>query len=264
MALAAGRSTVLTLCVSDIIGSPLHAIAGGPTTADPITLDECRDILTHLSSKRPLAPSLHRAFFSKEDAVSETPKAVPSNILMGNVLVDLSLAIEAAARECKTSFPEATVVTLSSRTSGEAAELGRFLARIGTDVSLRRPFVLLGGGETTVTMDSARSGLGGRNQELALAAAIQMSEDQECTNTLALLAIGTDGTDGPTPAAGACVTKMTLKQSTLVAAHEALDKHDSYNFFNTYAHGDHIITGPTGTNVMDFFVVCDFPLKPAI
>lgn len=258
--LTAGQSTVLTLCVSDIIGSPLSAIAGGPTTADPTTLEDCQRILARLFKNKPMPSVLEKAFISgnADELVPETPKVLPKNILPGIVLVDLQRAINAAAESCKKLFPGVTVLVLSSRLSGEAAELGRTLATIGADISLPRPYLILAGGETTVTMDSTKSGKGGRNQELALAAAIQMKKDDRCSDTLCLLSIGTDGTDGPTDAAGAVVTKQTIKDEVLDKALESLAKHDSYNFFSNYAPEAHVKTGPTGTNVMDLIMVADF------
>jgi hydroxypyruvate reductase len=105
------------------------------------------------------------------------------------------------------------------------------------------PACILSGGETTVTMSTAK-GKGGRNQEFALAAAIEIAG----LDSLLVLSAGTDGTDGPTDAAGAAADGKTLSRSAL-DAHAALAAHDSYNFFNPL--GDLIKTGPTGTNVMD-------------
>ena len=253
------HSTVVTLVVSDIIGSPLDAIAGGPTTPDPTTIDDCRQILNRLSKGRKLANSLKTGFFSSEESgksVPETPKSLNANILPGIVLVDLDLAINSAEHLCRAQYAKANVLKLTSRLSGEASEVGRLLSRIATDVKLPKPFILLAGGETTVTMDTSKSGLGGRNQELALSAAVALFEDKQAPSDLHFLVIGTDGTDGPTDAAGAIVSKSTINDQTLEAARLALQNHDSYNFFKTYASDAHIKTGPTGTNVMDVIIIC--------
>jgi len=260
-ALAAGRSRVITLCLSDVIGSPVDAIAGGPTAVDHTTLEDCRRILKKYSSKRPLVEPLQRAFFSSSsDGVEETPKAFPANIEHPFVVADLKLAIEAGAKYCKETFPDVQCVQLTSQVVGEASDVGRLLVSMGSEISLKRPFLLMAGGETTVTMDSSKSGLGGRNQEMGLAAALQMASDPKCSPSLCFLAAGTDGTDGPTNAAGAIVDKHTLRSVEMKeAAVEAMEKHDSYHFFERYAKAAHIITGPTGTNVMDIMLVCDVP-----
>ncbi|MBU1652350.1 glycerate dehydrogenase, partial [bacterium] len=126
------------------------------------------------------------------------------------------------------------------------------IAALGKSCATRaehRPLCLLAGGETTVTLKG--SGTGGRNQELALSAAIELNSTKNCV----FLAAGTDGTDGHTEAAGALVDDQTLARAHKLGleVNDFLDRNDSYNFFKKT--GDLIVTGPTGTNVMDV-VLC--------
>jgi hydroxypyruvate reductase len=132
---------------------------------------------------------------------------------------------------------------------GEARELGRRLAALALALRRSEPIVLLGGGETTVTLRG--SGRGGRNQELALAAARVLDGSEG----IALLAAGTDGSDGPTDAAGAFVDGGTRSRALAGGfdADHALAENDSYPFF--VREGGLLRTGPTGTNVMDFVAV---------
>lgn len=261
--LAAGKSTVMTLVVSDIIGSPLHAIAGGPTTADPTTLEDCRRILMDLvkTTGVDMPESLKRAFFTPGGGVPETPKSLPANILQGKIVVDLRLALEAGLQMAQKEFQ--STLLLTSKMCGEAKDAGKMFAAIATDVALKPPFAILAGGETTVTIDPKCTGLGGRNQELALSCAIELYRRrkefplQDEQMDLCILVAGSDGSDGPTPAAGACVTSTTIANDDVFRiAQLAMQNHDSYNFFKTFAPQAHLITGPTGTNVMDVVVIC--------
>jgi glycerate-2-kinase len=136
---------------------------------------------------------------------------------------------------------------------GEAREAATALAGRLHTLARRtsRPLCVIASGETTVRLPaSGEHGRGGRNQEFALAAALALADDAEW----ALLAAGTDGIDGPTDAAGAIVdaTTMTRAREKGLDAHRALEAHDSYPFFA--ALGDHIVTGPTGTNVGDIVI----------
>jgi len=184
---------------------------------------------------------------------------LPNNVLPGVIVVDLKSALTAGSQFCAQQYPQLKVILLTSKMSGEAGEIGRFLANVASDIHLEPPFFLLAGGETTVSMDSKTSGLGGRNQEMALAVALEMYRDATCSNNITFMAVGTDGTDGPTTAAGAMVTKNTIHPSTLEKAEAALKTHDSFHFFEQNAPASHVITGPTGTNVMDVVIICNIP-----
>jgi glycerate-2-kinase len=138
---------------------------------------------------------------------------------------------------------------LSDSIQGEARDAAQTLARSARASGLSRPFCLVSGGETTVTVQ--RTGRGGRNMELALAFALEIEGLQGIT----LLSAGTDGTDGPTDAAGALVDGTTISRARALGLDAAafLRNNDAYTFFKQT--GDLLVTGPTGTNVMDLQVI---------
>jgi glycerate-2-kinase len=139
---------------------------------------------------------------------------------------------------------------LPTPVTGEAAAAGRMLARLALERATQRsegPLCLLSGGETTVTVRGG--GKGGRNQELALSFALEIAGKTGIT----LLSAGTDGTDGPTDAAGALVDGDTIPAAARESALRSLTENDSYSFFKE--HGGLFITGPTGTNVMDMQII---------
>jgi glycerate-2-kinase len=176
-----------------------------------------------------------------EEGGTETPK--PGDAVfrrVENVIVGSNrLALRVAEREAAKLGYRTKVLT--SELSGEARMVGADLVRRAR--RRRGRFCLLAGGETTVTVRGP--GKGGRCQELALAAAIEMRG----TGEMALLAAGTDGTDGPTDAAGAVVDGATATSDAALF----LDANDSYSHFHAY--GGHVMTGPTRTNVMDIVIV---------
>jgi len=141
---------------------------------------------------------------------------------------------------------------LSSSIEGETRDVARMHAAIARQIRtygqpMRPPACVISGGETTVTM-SGGTGKGGRNQEFALAAAI----DAAGLENVLILSAGTDGSDGPTDAAGALADGTTLARAKMSAS-EALSQHDAYPFFENT--GDLVITGSTGTNVMDLHLI---------
>jgi len=189
-----------------------------------------------------------------EGASSETPK--PGNPLferVENVIVGSNrLAVAAAARKAVDAGFETTVI--SSEVEGEARDVGAALARKARDIQATmaiedRPVCLIQGGETTVMVTG--SGKGGRNTELALAFAMEI----EGTEGVCLLSAGTDGTDGPTDAAGAIADGDTIARARAadIDPSACLANNDSYTFFEKT--GGLIVTGPTGTNVMDLQIV---------
>ncbi len=192
----------------------------------------------------------HRFEAGKQGQIADTPKPgdarferVQTVIIGSNARA--ALAAEAAAKRLKFN-----TLLLSTSIQGEAREVAKVAAAIAQDIQrynrpLAKPACVIWGGETTVTLKG--SGLGGRNQELALAAAIAIDG---LPNTL-IAALGTDGTDGPTDAAGAIATGETVGRGRSIGLDAAayLAANDSYHFFEQL--GDLIITGPTGTNVND-------------
>jgi glycerate-2-kinase len=179
----------------------------------------------------------------------ETPKADSAVFqrVENNIIANNRLALEAAAQRAQALGYHAAI--LSDRVEGEARDAARRLAQSVSSPNLPRPFCLISGGETTVTVRGP--GLGGRNMELALAFALEIEGLQGIT----LLSAGTDGTDGPTDAAGALVDGTTISRARALGLDAAafLRNNDAYTFFKQT--GDLLVTGPTGTNVMDLQVI---------
>ena len=251
LAALAHPATIVSLLLSDVIGDPLDVIGSGPTAPDPTTFSEAIAILNkfELFDRVPQAVR-ERLVHGTQGEIAETPK--PGDPIFNsvyNIVVGSNrLALQAAAEQAASRGYRTLI--LSSTMQGETREVARVHAEIlremlttGNPVTPRA--CVLSGGETTVTVRG--NGLGGRNQEFALAAAIAIAGLQNA----AILSGGTDGTDGPTDAAGAIAGADTLRCAAQLSlnANEYLARNDSYTFFN--ALGDLIKTGPTGTNVMD-------------
>jgi hydroxypyruvate reductase len=248
LAALAYPATVVSLLLSDVIGDPLDVIGSGPTAPDPTTFADAIQVLEkfRIVARTPKAvvDLLQRG---ARGEIPETPK--PGDPLFANVYNIVAgsnaLALKAAARQAGALGYRPRI--LSSVVSGEAREVAPAHAAILRGA--RRPACLLAGGETTVTVKG--KGKGGRNQEFALAAAIELDG---LPGVLALCA-GTDGTDGPTDAAGAIATGKSIARATRLGLDPAkyLANNDSYTFFESL--GDLVKTGPTGTNVMDIEVL---------
>lgn len=249
-------SSLLTLIISDVIGDPLDVIGSGPTVPDSSSWAECKAILDKYELWDQLTPSL-RTYFEQgvKGKLADTPKSGDKffshvkNLIVGNNFTLLTKAAQIA-----TDLGYNTLI-LSSELQGEAKEAGKFLASIaktavkhGCPCAL--PCCIVSGGETTVRLGQ-NPGLGGRNQELALSFAL----DVEGLDNVFLLSAGSDGTDGPTDAAGAIVDGRTIKQarSKGLNGQNFLTRHDSYSFLQ--AIDALLFTGPTYTNVMDIQII---------
>jgi len=244
-------SRVFGFILSDIVGDPLDAIGSGPTVPDSSTFEEAWEILRKYNLLNEVAPSVYRHLESgKEGKIPETPK--PGDVSFGrvqNLLVGSNLlALQAAAGRSK-SLGFNTLI-LSSSMVGETRDVARFHAAIAREIvqhgnPVQKPACLISGGETTVTIKG--NGRGGRNQEFALAGAIEI----EGIEKIILLSGGTDGTDGPTDAAGAVSDSTTIARARRIGLNPRthLENNDAYPFFK--ALGDLLMTGPTRTNVMD-------------
>lgn len=257
LAQAAAPAQVLTLLVSDVIGDRLDVIASGPTAADESTYAEAWDVIGRhgLREQVPLRvmACLKRGM---DGEAPETAKQAPTNVR--NVIVASNRQALAAAEEEARRLGFATAL-LSDRMQGEAREVASFLAQTARAELVRmqpgEQRCLLSGGETVVTVRGA--GKGGRNQELALAFALEM----EGAAGAALLSAGTDGTDGPTDAAGAVVDGDTAGRARQLGMRpeDYLANNDSYDFFQRLDMAAptqcHVLTGPTGTNVMDLQIM---------
>jgi len=245
-------ATGVSLILSDVIGDPLEAIASGPMAPDTTTFADAWQVISKYSLTDKLPAPV--AQYLRKGLCGEAPETLKpgdpifekmTNIILGNNLLALRAAEDTAKK-----LGYHTLI-LSSRMEGEAREVGKVLAAIAkeelaTQQPLPRPACLLMGGETTVTIRG--KGKGGRNQELVLAALISM---KAVTGSYLIASVGTDGTDGPTDAAGGwCypeIWKKALDQE--LKPEQFLLNNDSYHFLQEV---DGLIrTGPTGTNVMD-------------
>jgi glycerate-2-kinase len=251
LAVAANGARIRVLAVSDVPGDRLDVIGSGPCEPDPSSFADAVALLDSLGIREAL-PAVVRTHLDRgvRGEVEETPE--PGNACFANVesriVARNSDAIDAATQSARGLGLE--VVDLGQWLSGEARDAGRNLAALGcTTRRGARPQLLIAGGETVVTLQGA--GRGGRNQELALSAALALAEAGTAADGIALLAAGTDGTDGPTPAAGAVVDRHSVARGAEHGSSAAgsLAANDSHTFFT--ATGELVSTGPTGTNVMD-------------
>jgi glycerate-2-kinase len=240
----------ITLALSDVIGDDLSVIASGPTSPDNSTFDHALNIFKKYEIEGEIPSSmLNHIHNGSSGKISETPKPGDKvfdgvhNLVIGNNRLALN-----TAREVAESLGYNTLV-LTSMLQGEAKEIAQVLAAIireiqETDTPIKKPACLLLGGEPTVQIIG--DGKGGRNQELCLSLALT-----DIKMPYLFTSCGTDGSDGPTDAAGAVISHETLEkaESQGLSARDYLLNNDSYNFFDPL--GLLIKTGPTGTNVMD-------------
>lgn len=244
-------ATMICLILSDVVGDDLDSIASGPCVADPKTFDDCNDIIKKygVGNSVPVTVKEHLQN-GVRGLLEETPKegsVIFDNIL--NVVIGCNYeALQASKR--KAEELGYNTLLLSSMIEGETKDAAAFHMALAKEIVLHnepvtRPACLLSGGETTVTIHG--QGKGGRNQEFVLAATRKM---EEMHNTVVLSA-GTDGTDGPTDAAGAITDTTVLKRAKALGLvpKQYLENNDSYHFFDVL--GDLYKTGPTNTNVMD-------------
>ena len=255
MARFAYPAALNVLILSDVIGDPLDSIASGPAVPDPCTYQDCIRICKKYGIWDKLPANVKARFESgAAGKIPDTAKAGDKffentkNLLIGNNRMSVAAA-EATAQ--KYGFK---TLVLSSWFQGEASQLGNFFSAIAFEIEktgnpLPAPCAIIGGGETTVTIKG--NGMGGRNQEMALAAALWLKGHKN----VAFISGGTDGTDGPTDAAGGVVDGGTVAEMAAkgIKAEEFLANNDSYNALKPV--NGLIMTGPTGTNVMDIQVL---------
>lgn len=251
--LAAARgAAMVSLILSDVVGDDVGVIGSGPTAPDETTYADAFRVLEQrgvLNASPRIVAHLHRGAAGR---LEETVKpGDPCLSLVRNIIVGSNtMAVDAAAAELTRQGFE--VVETRTRIEGEAAEVGCALAARLRELAASAssaPRAVVWGGETTVTV-SAQAGIGGRNQELVLAAAIAL----EGLSRAGVLSLATDGVDGPTDAAGAVVTGETVQAARRAGldAVEFLSRHDSHTFFARHEGGSCLVrTGPTGTNVND-------------
>lgn len=253
LAKSVSPATLITLILSDVIGDQLEVIASGPTAPDPSTYQQAWEILEKYALTPPHSIRRHLQL-GIQGKIPETPKPgdvcfeKAHNVIIGNNLTAAEAALAQARREGYHTH------LLTTSLQGEARQVGPELAALARRVAegngpVPPPACLISGGETTVTLHG--DGLGGRNQELALAAVNGLANLEEAT----LVALATDGGDGPTDAAGAVITSQTREQAQRLGLEPDtfLSHNDSYHFFE--AVGGLIKIGATRTNVNDLIFI---------
>jgi len=251
LARLAAPAPVLALMLSDVIGDPLDVIGSGPTAPDASTFGQAWAVIEKYALQDRIPGAVRqRMEAGLRGEIDETPKCGDACFeRVQNVIVGSNrLAVDAAARAARERGYKPVV--LSTLIEGETRDVAGMHAAILREAvaagrPARPPVCFISGGETTVTLRG--SGLGGRNQEFALACALAL----DGVAGVVALSGGTDGTDGPTDAAGAVADGRTLERARRAGLDAAayLARNDSYHFFDSL--GDLIRTGPTGTNVMD-------------
>jgi len=255
LAKAVYPATLIGLLLSDVLGDPLDVIASGPTVPDSSTFNDAVSILQRYNLWDRI-PNSVRMILSEgvKGKMEETPKKEDptfkkvKNIVIGNNRLACSAALKRLERSgLNTLF-------LTSFMEGEARHIGIFIGAIGRELTVTSkpiapPAGIVAGGETTVTVTG--NGIGGRNQEISLSAALKIINAEG----VAVASASTDGIDGPTDAAGAIVDGKTILRSRKLGLDpvEALRNNDSYSFFSELR--DLIMTGPTGTNVNDITIL---------
>lgn len=254
LAKAVYPAKLVTLILSDVIGDPLDSIASGPTVPDSTTFGEAISVLKkfHLHPRIPdaLADYLKRG---SEGILPETPK--PGDRIFKNthnfIIGSNRIALEACRRKATEEGLNTFIIT--SELEGDSIEAANKITDTSLsfqkDKKIKKPCCLLFGGETTIKITGF--GIGGRNQHIALYAALLLKDQKGIT----LLSAGTDGNDGPTDVAGAVVDVRTFEEAAKkdLGIEKYLNNFDSFHFFQKA--GGQVITGPTMTNVMDIIVV---------
>jgi len=252
---ASTRARIVTLLLSDVIGDDLGSIGSGPTAGDPSTFADAVGVLRRYRSWRAVPETVRRYLDQgrKGDAAetlkpgSRRLRSVQHHII-GNNRIMLEAVVRAAQQAGLHTQSVAQPIT------GEARVVAKQLTDLAKAISeghgiLQRPCCVVAGGETTVTVTGR--GKGGRAQEFGASAAFEIAG---LPNTW-VVALGTDGTDGPTDAAGAIVTGSTVARAKKLGIdlRSSLDRHNTYPALKTL--GCHIHTGPTGTNVNDLYLL---------
>lgn len=241
----------VSLILSDVVGNPLPLIGSGPTVPGSDTLVDAVGVLRRYNVAARLETAVRQRIAT---ALKARPQPIPFNVRrVRNFLVgDVAMAAKAAFAKATRLGYLAQILT--THLEGEAREVGRMAAAMARDLGAGHCLIL--GGETTVTVRG--KGQGGRNLEVALAAAIGLAD---CPHA-ALVSFATDGEDGPTDCAGAMVSGATavLAQKHGLSPQAYLQNNDSYTFFKRLKekeplHPSLIQTGPTGTNVNDIILI---------
>jgi hydroxypyruvate reductase len=255
LAQMANPATITSLILSDVVGDDLDVIASGPTVPDSSTFKDAEQILKGYGIWEQLASSVRNHIEKGSSGqIEDTPKSDNAAFLQcSQVLVGTNLQALKAAGKAAERLGYRPLI-LSSKVEGEAREVAKFYTAIAKEIlesayPMEPPVCVLAGGETTVTLQG--DGRGGRNQEFALASALAI----EGLDNVIVLSGGTDGTDGPTDAAGAIADGTTVARALKsgLDPKDFLQRNDSYSFFQKL--DDLVMTGPTRTNVMDLYML---------
>ena len=255
MARAAMPATTINLMLSDVVGDSMDVIASGPFVPDTSTFEDALGILKKYDLRDVPAAIQSHLKRGMEGRIPETPKADdPIFDPVHNFIIGSNILALKAAEDKARNLGYNTLI-LSSMVEGETREVARVHTAIAKEIvktgrPIPSPACVISGGETTVTIRG--KGLGGRNQEFCLAAALDLIG---LPPRVVVLSGGTDGDDGPTKAAGAIVDPLTVRRGKEAGleAPDFLANNDSYHFFEKT--DDLLITGPTDTNVMDVRLV---------
>jgi hydroxypyruvate reductase len=252
----ASPARVISLIMSDVIGDPVEFIASGPTAPDTTSFSDALAIIQKYGVQIPAAVR-ERFQQGALGGIPETPK--PGDPVFDNVanyvIANNRLLVDAAGEKARQLH--FNTLLLGTEVEGEAKDIGRFFAAIARETAgngnpVKVPGCILASGETTVTVRG--QGIGGRNQEMALAWAIAIAS-RPFASPSCFASVATDGTDGPTSAAGGLVDPSTCSRAIELGLmpQKFLSENDSSNFLK--ATGDLIITGPTQTNLMDLQIL---------
>ncbi len=246
-------SVSLSLIISDVIGDKLEFVASGPTVPDKTTFEDAMGIIEKYKVKEKIPKNVLKILIEGiEGKIEENPKKGDEIFKKSKnlIIANNELALKEMENYCKAKGFLCKIV--EKNMLGEAKEVGKIISKNAMEEKDKKqnekPLILLFGGETTVKVKG--KGRGGRAQELALSFLLNLKE-----KGIFLLSAGSDGTDGPTEATGAIVGFETLKKAKKLNLDpiKYLKDNNSYNFFKKT--GDLFITGPTGTNVMDFYII---------
>jgi len=253
LARALHPATIITLIISDVIGDRLDVIASGPTVPDPTTFQDAKRILENHAlwkndDTRTPESVIKRISEGVSGKIPETPKpGDPVFVRVHNLIIGSNRTAVLSAKKSLEEHGFKCSDVLAD-VDGEARAVGIRLA--ARSLTLNRNEFVVGGGETTVKVKG--KGQGGRNSEVALSFAIDVCGTR---NPIVFASFGTDGVDGSSPAAGGIIDSSTIKSDEVRAsAIAALDDNDSYGFLSKQG-GCSIMTGPTGTNVNDVFIM---------
>lgn len=251
LARAAYPARVVSLIISDVVGDRLDTIASGPTYPDSTTYSEALSVLKKYKLEEKVPPRIITHLINGvKGVIPETPKVGEECFRNAyyKIIASNTDALAAGAEVGRAHGLNVHILTTTMQ--GEACEVGEYLSRVArevyeTETPIPKPALLLLGGETTVTVKG--EGIGGRNQELVLSTALGIAG----LKTTTIVSFSTDGIDGPTDAAGAVADGFTIQRAEQLGLDPTcyLENNDSYHFFKEL--GDLLITGPTGTNVMD-------------